>query len=154
MNSRQQINDFLAQRRIAMVGVSRDPKHFSRNLFREFQKRDYEIIPVNPVVPVIDEHVCFARVQDIRPAVGAALLMTAPSVTDLVVRDCAEAGVRHLWMYSAGNTGAVSRTAVDFCDQHGIAVIAGECPYMFFPQAGFPHQLHGLFRKLTGAYPR
>jgi uncharacterized protein len=154
MNSRQQIDDFLAQRRIAVVGVSRDPKHFSRTLFREFQTRGYDVIPVNPVVPVIEGHVCFQTVQEITPPVDAALLMTAPSVTDQVVRDCAEAGIHRIWMYSAGVGGAISRPAVEFCDQHGIAVVRGECPFMFFPKTGFPHRVHGLFRKLTGAYPR
>ena len=33
--TRADIDAFLGRHRIAMVGVSRDPKHFSRYLFRE-----------------------------------------------------------------------------------------------------------------------
>jgi len=50
----------------------------------------------------------FARVQDIKPLVDAAILMTSPSVTEAVVRDCAEAGIRLVWMYRAGGQGAIS----------------------------------------------
>jgi predicted CoA-binding protein len=154
MTSRQQIDDFLFEHRIAMVGVSRNPKHFSRLLFREFEKRLYEVIPVNPLVSLIDGRTCFPRVRDIVPPVTAALLMTPPSVTEQAVLDCAEAGVQKVWMYRGGGTGAVSKTAVEFCGQHGISVIAGECPFMFFPNSGFPHQLHGFIRRVMGSYPR
>jgi hypothetical protein len=97
-------------------------------------------------------------VQDIQPPVDAALLMTLPAVTDTVVRDCADAGIRLVWMYRAGgpgsaNQGAVSPAALEFCRIHGIHVVPGECPFMFLPKAGF-HGLHGLIRKITGHYPR
>jgi uncharacterized protein len=147
------IEDFLAQKRIAMVGISREPKSFSVMLFEELCRRGYDVVPVNPNAPSVLGRTCFARVQDIRPPVEAALLMTSPTVTEQVVADCAEAGIRRVWMYRAGGTGAVSRKAVEFCRGQGIEVIPGECPFMFFADAGF-HRVHGFFRKLTGRYPR
>jgi predicted CoA-binding protein len=42
------IEDFLAQKRISMIGVSRNPKDFSAALFEELRKRGYEVIPINP----------------------------------------------------------------------------------------------------------
>ncbi|MGC2446005.1 MAG: CoA-binding protein, partial [Candidatus Sulfotelmatobacter sp.] len=98
-------------------------------------------------------HRCFARVQDIQPPVEGALLMTSPAVTETVVADCAEAGVRRVWMYRAGGDGAVNDTAVDFCRQHGIEIVPGECPFMFLPGNGF-HAIHGLIRKITGQFPK
>ena len=80
--------------------------------------------------------------------------MTSPEVTDAVVADCAEAGVRRVWMYRATGTGAVNPMAVSFCHEHGIAVVAGECPFMYLPAAGGIHRFHGLIRKITGHYPR
>jgi hypothetical protein len=80
--------------------------------------------------------------------------MTAPDVTETAVRDCAEAGIKRVWMYRAAGQGAVSARAVDFCREHAIQVVEGECPYMFLPHSGLPHRLHGFLRKLTGSYPR
>ena len=91
--TRAQIDDFLAQKRLAFVGVSRNPKDFSRGLFRELQQRGYDVIPVNPQATELDGQPCWARVQDITPPVDGALLMTPPHVTNQVVRDCAEAGI-------------------------------------------------------------
>jgi uncharacterized protein len=147
------IEDFLAQKRIAMVGVSRDPKHFSVYLFKELCRRGYDMVPVHPQATEIFGHRSFARVQEIQPPVEAALLMTSPAVTETVVGDCVQAGIRRIWMYRAGGDGAVNANAVDFCREHGIDIVPGECPFMFLPGNGF-HAIHGLIRKITGQYPK
>lgn len=153
MTARQTIDDFLARKRLAVVGLSRNPKDFSRMLFQEFRRRGYDVVPVTPQASELDGLQCFAGVRDISPPVEGALLMTNAAVTDGVVRECAEAGIPRVWMYRAAGAGAVSPAAVEFCRANGIAVIPGECPYMFFPHDG-PHKLHGILRRLLGSYPK
>ena len=148
------IKEFLGQKRLAIVGVSQQPKDFSRTLFREFRDRGYDVVPVNPAVREIDGQACFARVQEIQPPVTAVLLMTTPAVTESVVKDCAEAGIPRVWMYRATGTGAVSAEAVGFCESKGISVIPGECPFMFLPQGAWYHRFHGWVKKITGKYPK
>lgn len=152
-SSLEVIEDFLSQKRLAMVGVSRTTKNFSVLLFKELRKRGYEVVPVNPNASDILGERCFARVQDVRPTVDTALLMTSPAVTDAVVADCVEAGVHRIWLYRAGGDGAVSPKAVQFCQEKGIQVVPGECPFMFLPGNGF-HALHGFVRKITGSFPK
>ena len=147
------IEDFLAQKRIAMVGISREQGNISILLFEEMYRRGYDIVPVNPNTQKILGRRCFARVQDIQPPVDGALLMTRPEVTDWVVKDCVEAGIRRVWMYRGGGRGAVSPQAVQFCQEHGIEVVPGECPLMFWRDAGAVHRIHGFIRKITGRYP-
>jgi predicted CoA-binding protein len=147
MSVRQEIDTFLRERRIAMVGVSTDPKHFSRGLFRDLQARGYEMIPVNPKSAEIAGQRCYASLREIQPAPAAVLIMTPASQTDTIVRDCLVAGVTRVWMHRAAGPGAVSGTALRFCHDNGLHVIAGECPYMFLPDAGFPHNVHGWIRK-------
>ncbi|HTP69653.1 MAG TPA: CoA-binding protein [Dongiaceae bacterium] len=148
------IEDFLAQRRIAMVGISRDARSFSMSLYKELCGRGYDVVPVNPQTKEVMGRKCYARVQDIEPPVDGALLMTSPGATEAVVRDCAEAGIRRVWMYRAGGVGAVSEAGIAVCQEKGIRVVPGECPLMFLPQSGGVHRVHGWFRKLTGRYPR
>ena len=152
--SLEMIEDFLGQKRIAMIGVSRDPKHFSMNLFEELCRRGYDVIPVNPGAPSINGRHCFPRVQDIQPPVKAALLMTSPEITERVVEECYVAGIKQVWMYRAAGKGAVSMKAVEFCRAKGMEVIPGQCPFMFLPGAQGVHRLHGFFRKITGRYPQ
>jgi len=154
MSTLQRIDDFLGSKRLAMIGVSREPKDFTRGLLREFQRRGYDVVPVNPNAGEIEGVRSFRRVQDIRPAVDGALLMTTPAATDGVVRDCLEAGVKRVWMYRGAGPGAVSRKAVEFCEANGISVVPGYCPYMFWNDSGFVHRLHGFVLKLIDRYPR
>ena len=148
------IESFLSQKRIAMVGISREPHHISTQLFEELSRQGYEVLPVNPNVPEILGQRCFARVQDIQPAPDAALLLTSPAVTNSVVRDCAEAGITRIWMFRGGGQGSVSAEAVEFCREHGIELVPGECPLMFLPPVRHVHRVHRFFSKITGHYPR
>ena len=148
------IERFLAQKRIAMVGISREPKSFSISLFDELCARGYDIVPVNPKAPSIKGHRCFARLQQIQPPVTAALLMTSPAGTEAVVDDCIASGIKLIWMYRATGQGAVSEKAVALCKGRGIEVIPGQCPFMFLPGIRGVHRFHGFVRKITGRYPR
>jgi predicted CoA-binding protein len=80
--------------------------------------------------------------------------MTSPEATETVVNDCAQAGIRRVWMHRAGGKGAVSQQAVQFCRERGIQVIPGQCPFMFLPDTAGFHRFHGFVRKITGRYPR
>ncbi len=150
----ERVRDFLGQKRIAIVGVSREPKDFSRSLFRELRERGYDAVPVNPDASEIEGQPCFARLQDITPPVDGALLMTSPAVTDKVIHDCADAGVHRVWMFRGEGRGAVSAAGIRFCESNGISVVPGECPFMFLPNSAWFHRFHGLCRKIAGSYPR
>lgn len=147
------IHEFLAQERIAFIGVSRERNDFSRSLFREFCNRGYDVVPVNPEAADIEGRFCFAQVQNITPSVDGALLMTSPEMTDKVIRNCAEAGIRRVWLYRRMGAGAVSESAIEFCQANGIDVVPGYCPFMFFPNIPLLHKAHNILMKLAGKYP-
>jgi len=147
------IEDFLAQKRIALVGISRDSTHFSRRLFRDLRQQGFTMIGVNPLLKEVEGTRCFAHVQDVKPPLDGALVMTPAAQSADVVRDCLAAGVTRVWLHRGAGAGSVSLEAVDLCQQQGIRVVAGYCPYMFLPQTPFFHRMHGFWMKLTGAYP-
>jgi predicted CoA-binding protein len=150
MASKATIQQFLACRRLAVVGVSRDPRDFSRSVFRAFSERGYDAVPVNPSGGEVDGRACAPRLADVRPPVEAALLMTPPSITERVVRECADAGVRQVWMHRGAGQGAVSPEAVAFCRERGIVVVEGACPFMFLPGTGPFHGFHRFLLRLVG----
>ena len=139
------IQAFLSLRRIAIVGVSQRPNDFSRMLYRAFRARGFDVVPVNPRVRVIEDHYCYARLQDVETPVEGAVLMTSPAVSELVVQDCFAAGVRHIWIYRH------SPAAEEWCAARGVPVIAGECPMMFLENAGWIHRVHRWFHDRRSA---
>lgn len=150
---RAAIEEFLSCRRLAIIGVSRDSRDFSRMLYKEFKQRGYDIYPVNPLAEHIDEDRCYQSVGDIHPRVDAAIVMTPSASSESVVRDCASAGVPRIWLYRAVGRGSVTPDAVKTCEELGISVVAGECPFMFLAGSGWIHSLHGLCRRVMGTYP-
>lgn len=153
MTTLEDIGSFLALKRLAVVGVSRRENDFTRTLFRELRQRGYDLAPVNPAMADVDGIPCAARIEDISPPVEGALLLTSPEVTEKVLEDCLQSGIRQVWLYRAAGAGAVSPAAIRFCETHGIAVVGGECPFMFLPETGWIHRAHGFCRKLFHTYP-
>jgi predicted CoA-binding protein len=119
------IEDFLAQKRIVIVGMPREAKSMSEAVFKELSKRGYDVVPVNPNVQEVLGRKCFARVQD--PAVRRRRFVDG-TVTEAVVKGCAECGIKRVWMHRGVGEGSVSAKAIEACREHGIRVIPGECP--------------------------
>ncbi len=147
------IDEFLGLKRIAVVGVSRNPKDFTQTMWQEFRQRRYDAVPVNPNTTEIDGKQCFARVQEIDPPVQAALVMTSASAAEQVVKDCADAGIKLVWLYGGATRGSGSPEAIKAAQELGIEVIYGQCPYMFFADTPVMHKWHGGWKKLTRSYP-
>lgn len=143
----ERARDFLAQRRIALVGASRDPRGFSRKLLRALVRRGYDVVPVNPALDAIDGMRCFARVQDVQPPAEAALLLTSADHSERVIADCVEAGVGRVWLHQGSGPGAASNLGIGLCEAHGISVVAGLCPFMVLKGTGLQHRIHGFFRR-------
>ena len=152
-STREIINDFMSQKRLAIIGVSRNPKDFSRALFREFIKQGYEPIPINDKAEEIEGRKCYSHVRYVEPPVEEVLLMTPFEEATLVLKDAAGCGIRRAWVYRAAGKGSVDPEAVTLCREKDIDLIEGYCPLMFLPKAQFVHRVHGFFMRLVGAYP-
>ncbi len=150
-SSLESARSFLAARRIAVVGVSRNAKDFSRYLLRELAKRGYDVVPENPALEEVGGRRGFARLQDVSPPAEAALLLTPPAQTERVLRDCLDAGVRRVWLHRGAGAGAATPAALALCAQAGLEVVHDLCPFMALPDAGFAHRVHHFFRRRSRA---
>ena len=147
------VQDFLAQKRIAVAGVSRNHGHHpvGNLIYQRLKKTGHEVFPVNPHMQRFEGARCFADVKSIPGGVNGVVIITRPEIAERIVHDCADANVRRVWMHqSLGKGSSVSKEAVEYCRQHGISVIAGGCPMMFGPGADFGHTCMRWFLKLTG----
>jgi hypothetical protein len=150
------VNDFLAQKRIAVAGVSHDhSRHPSANLiYRRLKTTGHEVFAVNPHLPAFDDDRCYPDLQSIPGGVDGVVIVTRPDITERIVRDCTVAGVSRVWMHqSVAKGSSVSKDAVEYCRQHDITVIAGACPMMYGPGADLGHTCMRWVLKLAGGLP-
>lgn len=152
VSSIEEARAFLAAGRIAVVGVSRNEKDFSRMVFRELVGRGLDVVPVNPALAQADGRAAFARVQDVVPRADAAIVLAPAARAEEVVRDCLAAGVRRIWFHRGAGPGSASPQALALCRERGVAVVQGLCPFMALQGAGFPHRVHGFFRRRFGEH--
>ncbi|NCF65710.1 MAG: CoA-binding protein [Chloroflexi bacterium] len=124
--------EFLAQDRIAVAGVSRTKKDAANIIYCKLRESGRQVFAVNPNTDTAEGDTCYASLQAIPGGVDGVVIVTRPELTEQVVRDTVEAGVPRVWMHN--NTFApssVSDTAVQICKDNNITVIDGGCPMMF-----------------------
>ena len=153
MTLQTKANNFLAQKRIAVIGVSSTKDDAANLIYRTLRERGYEVFAVNPKVDTVEGDPCFASVQAIPGGVEGAVIVTRPDVTAQVVRECAAAGVKQVWMHQ-GMGNSVSDDAVTFCREQGIAVIPGACPMMYCEPVDFGHKCIRWVFGLVGRLPK
>ncbi|MGD9489728.1 MAG: CoA-binding protein [Calditrichaceae bacterium] len=150
MTSQSDVNEFLKEKNLAVVGVSRKGKKFGNIAFNTLQRKGYRVFPVNKSAEAIDGAVYFNGLNTLPEPVGGVLIVVPPEQTMKVVLDAADAGIRKVWMQQ----GAESDEAVRFCNEHGIMCIHGECILMFANPSGFPHGAHRWLWKVLGKLPQ
>jgi uncharacterized protein len=148
-------SEFLALKRIAVAGVSREPAtHGANVVYRRFKERGYAVFPVNPNAERVEGDTCYPDLRSIPDGVEGVVIGTPASATGSVVRECKELGIKFVWMHQGPAPGSVSLEAVRYCRENGIAVIPGGCPCMFGATSDGAHKAMRFILQLTGAVPR
>jgi len=150
------IDDFLAQKRIAVAGVSREPggKHGGNIVYKRLRERGYEVFAVNPNSDTVEGDPCFRDLASIPGGVDAVVIATTPADAPSVVRECEALGITRVWMHRSFGGGSVSPEAHELCRQYGIASIAGGCPLMYGPTSDSGHRIMKHFAGMFGQLPK
>jgi uncharacterized protein len=148
-------SEFLASKRVAVTGVSREPKnHGSNVVYQRLRERGYEVFAVNPNADEVEGDPCYHDLRSIPGGVDAVVIATRPEIAEETMRECADLGIKHVWMHRGPGAGSVSEAAADYGRQRGIAVIDGGCPCMFDPTADLGHKAMRVVFTVTGNVPR
>jgi len=147
--------EFLATKRIAVTGVSRNAQgHGSNVVYQRLRGRGYEVFAVNPNAETIEGDTAYPDLKSIPGGVEAVVIGTKPETADATMRECAELGINRVWMHRSFGGGSVSASATEYGRQQGITVIDGGCPLMFDPTADVGHKCMKFFLSMSGAVPR
>jgi len=148
-------SEFLACKRVAITGVSRQPQnHGSNVVYQRLRDRGYEVFAVNPNADEVEGDRCYPDLSSIPGGVDAVVIATRPETAEVTMRECADLDIEHVWMHRGPGAGSVSEAAADYGRRHGIAVIDGGCPCMFGPTADPGHKAMRVLFTLNGNVPR
>lgn len=145
---------FLSNKRVAVTGVSRNPKgHGSNVVYQRLRERGYDVFAVNPNADQVEGDPCFHDLKSIPGGIDAVVIGTRPATAEATIRECADLGIMQVWMHRSFGTGSVSEDAADYGREQGITVIDGGCPLMFDPTADLGHKAMRFMFTMTGKVP-
>jgi hypothetical protein len=120
------VRDFLKQKRFAVVGSFRNKEKFAYKILLNLLEKGYEVFPVNPRLSEVEGQVCYKTIKDIPGGVDVVNIVTPPSVTEVILKECLQKSITRAWL----QPGAESPAAIKFCHDNGIKVIHSMCVMM------------------------
>jgi predicted CoA-binding protein len=152
----EKIEDFLAQRRIAVAGVSAARETPGNMIYRKLKSADRQVFAVSSTAEMFEGDRCYPDLLSIPGGVDGVVIVTRPAATEELVRQCVDAHVPRVWMHESlihGGT-SISADAVAFCREHDIALIAGACPMMYCAPIDIGHRCMRWMMQVTGGLPK
>ncbi len=151
----EKVNDFLAQKCIAVAGVSRNSKMEAANgIYLKLKTAGYRVYPVNPRAENVEGDLCYPDLKSIPEKVDGVVVCTPPHAAEDLVNQCMENGIPRIWMHRSFGQGSVSDAAAEKAEEKGLMVIAGACPMMYLQPVDFGHKCMRWVLGIVGKLPK
>ena len=149
MNSKKVVEDFIAQKKIAVVGVSRKKTKFGNAIYKELKQKGYNVFPINPHINNFEGDTCYPDLLSLPEIVEAVIINVPPAQTEKIVKEAKQAGINKVWMQQ----GSQSEAAEQYCKENGIEYVSNECILMFAQPSAFIHRAHKWVWGVLGKLP-
>jgi uncharacterized protein len=151
---REAAEEFLAQPRIAVVGVSRDTSQPANLIYRRLRDAGHEVFAINANTSEVEGDLAYPSVSAVAGDVDGAVIVTPPEQAITVIEDCAASGVRRVWLHRGLGPGSSSPVAIERAHELGLQVIPGGCPNMFGDTSDLAHRCMCTALTATHKIPR
>ena len=150
MTKQFEVTNFLKNKSIAVVGVSRNKKKFGYIAYKNLKDKGYKVFPINPNVEAVDSDKCYPNLSSIKENIEGVLLVVPPQQSEQVVKEANNLGIKSIWFQQ----GSSSNEAVKFCEANDMSVVSGECIMMFTEPVESIHKFHRWIWKIFGKLPK
>lgn len=150
MTKKLDVDGFFSKKKLAVVGVSRQKYKFGNTVYYDLKKKGFRVFPVNTHMQTFDNERCFPDLKSLPEPIDGAVLVIPPAQTEQVVKDAADANVPLIWMQQ----GSESKSAIQFCKEHNITTVTGQCILMFAEPVTSFHKFHRWLNKLFCKLPK
>lgn len=150
MTKKESIEQFLAPRKLAIAGVSRNSKKFGNMIFKELIEKGFDVCPINPKAEEIEGVRCYKSITDIPGGYEKLLVATPKEQTDEAIAEAAKKGINHIWVQQMANT----KETQNIARENNVELIDKECIFMFAEPVKGVHKFHQVVWKLFGLMPK
>ena len=142
----QAVKDFVAGKRLAVVGASRSGKKFGNIAYKELKQRGYQVYIVHPTDSEIDGEPCYPSLGALKEQVDGVVVSVPPTQGMQVLQDASKAGLKDVWIQQQGD----SPELLQLGESLGLNLIHGKCILMYAEPVRSFHSFHRFFVRLTG----
>jgi predicted CoA-binding protein len=121
MTEQEQITQFLAGKRFAVVGASQNRAKYGNKVLRAYLQNHRDAVPINPVADQVEGQPAYPDLASVTGTVDGVSIVTPPAVTEKVVEQAIQLGIKNIWM----QPGAESPASIAWAQRVGANVIAG-----------------------------
>jgi len=113
----------IKKKTIVVVGISHKEDKFGFKIFRDLLKNGFDVMGVNPTDGEILGEKIYRNLKEINRAIDLVITVVPSSVTERIVDECKELGIKEIWM----QPGSESDLALAKAKEYGISVVANAC---------------------------
>jgi uncharacterized protein len=150
MATLQQIEQFTAQKHIAVAGISRTPHKFGNSVFKELKKQGYTPYPISLHLSEFEGIACYKDIASLPSEVGSIIINTKSEATKVLLEEARAKGIKNIWLQQ----GSADKETILAANNSADNVISGHCLLMFTKPSHFMHRTHAFFTKTFGKYPK
>ena len=151
---KEDFEQFLAEKRVAFVGASRNAAKFSNKIYEKLKESGYELHPVHPEMESVDGDGCVASISQLPGEVRTLMVIAGPDVCAKTLADVSGTNLSRIWLFSGKKNRPDVEGQIRRLTGEGVKVISGFCPFMFLEPVGSVHSVHRFIARLFGQYPK
>jgi hypothetical protein len=142
----QAIEDFINNKNIAVVGVSRNASKFGNLAYKELKERGYQVYAVNPALKEFQGEPCYPDLSALQGKVDGVLLTVHPDQGLAVLEEASRVGIKNIWVQQQADSPALLESG----RQLGLNLISGKCILMYAPPVRSFHKFHRVINQVFG----
>ena len=147
--------EFLEKRRIAVTGVSGDPKgHGGNVIYTRLRDCGYDVVAINPNAETVEDDAAYPDLTSVPGTIDAVIVASNPEHSLDAVHECIDLGIGYVWLHHGLGAGSVEAEATRLGREHGLTVIDGGCPLMYPPVSDPAHRVMKVLSRLAGNLPK
>ena len=150
MSAKELINDFVSQKNLAIIGVSRNEKKFGNYICKELKKKGYSMFPIHPNLEEYDGLRCYESLDRLPEPIDGIILNIPPDKAKETISDVAKKGIKRVWLQQGSSNDQV----VKACETNELQFIQNECIIMYAEPVESFHKFHRFIWKLIGKYKK
>lgn len=110
------VQEMLAKKVWAVVGVSADQSKFGYKVYKRLLASGYTVYPVNPKLKELEGRQVYPDLSSLPEVPDVVNCVVPPAVTAAIVPLCAEQGIKYLWL----QPGAECNEALELANEHSV----------------------------------